>query len=288
MYVVTGATGHTGSEIAKILLEQGLPVRVVVRSEEKDRTFKDSGAEVAVADLHNADALTDALKGGKVLYLMNPPAYQSEDQFVEAEKVIKSFQTAIAKTSLEKIVALSSVGSQHASGTGNILTTHLLEKEFKNSNIPTTFLRAGSFMENWLSSLETAKKQGILTSFYQPPDRKIPQVAAADIGRVVAESMQEITKGTEVKELAGFWLSPNENAEIIGKVLGKEVKAVAVPEDQWIEILKTFNSPKNAESLAEMYRGFNSGHIKFETENQIAGKINFETFVKGALKKTDG
>lgn len=284
MYIISGATGHTGSVVAKTLLEEGLPVRVIVRSEEKGKIFKDLGAEVAVADLQNADALTEALKGGKVLYLMNPPAYESENQFFETEKVIKSFQTAIGKNSLEKIVALSSIGSQLASGTGNILTTHLLENAFNNSNVPITFIRAGSFMENWNSVLETAKTQGVLPSFFHPLDRQIPQVAAADIGRVAAESMLEKTEGSEIKELAGFWVSPNETAEAIGKVLGKTVTAVAVPESQWIEILKNHNSEKNAEAIAEMFKGFNSGHIVFETENQIEGKVTIEEFARKTLQ----
>ncbi len=284
MYVVSGATGHTGSVVAKTLLEKGLPVRVIVRSREKGAEFFKLGAEVAVADLQDADALTEALKGGKVLYLMNPPNSQSEDQFAELEKNIKAFQTAIENSSLEKIVALSSIGSQLSSGTGNILTTYKLEQALGNSHIPVTFVRAGSFMENWNASLEMAKTNGILPSFYQPLKRKIPQVAAADIGRVAVEAMQEKTTGKEVKELAGFWTSPDETAEAVGKVLGKEVKAVAVPEEQWLDILKNHNSPKNAWSLAEMFKGFNSGHIKFETENQIAGKVTVEDFVREALK----
>ena len=284
MYIVSGATGHTGSVVAKTLLEKGLPVRVIVRSEEKGKIFKDLGAEVAVADLQDADALTEALNGGTVLYLMNPPSYMSENQLFEAEKVIKSFQTAIGGNSLEKIVVLSSIGSQHASGTGNILTTYMLEKAFAGSNIPTTFVRAGSFMENWNSGLETAKTQGVLPSFYQPLDCKVPQVAAADIGRVVAESMQEKTVGTEIKELAGFWVSPAETAEAIGKVLGKNITAIAVPESQWLEILKNFNSEKNAESMTEMFKDFNSGHIAFQFKNPIDGTITIEDFAREVLK----
>lgn len=284
MYIVTGATGQTGSVVAKTLLEKGLPVRVIVRSEEKGKTFKDLGAEIAVADLQDADALTEALKGGKVLYLMIPPAYQSENQFLEAEKVIKSFKTAIANSSLEKIVALSSIGSQHASGTGNILTTHLMEKAFADSDIPVTFVRAGSFMENWNAVLETAKTQSVLPSFFQPLDRKIPQVAAADIGRIAAESMQEKTAGIEIKELAGFWISPAETAEVFSNALGKNITAVAVPESQWMEILKNHNSEKNAESIAEMFKGFNSGHIVFETEKQISGTTTIEDFAQKVLQ----
>ena len=102
MYVVSGATGNTGSVVAKTLLEKGLPVRVIVRSRGESAAFGELGAEIAVADLHDADALTEALQGGKVLYLMNPPSYQSEDRFVELEKVIGAFQTAIKNSALKK------------------------------------------------------------------------------------------------------------------------------------------------------------------------------------------
>lgn len=284
MYIVSGATGHTGSIVAKTLLEKGLPVRVIVRGEEKGAAFSKLGAEIAVADLQDAKALTEALQGGKVLYLMNPPSYQSESQFAELEKVIAAFQTAIENSALDKIVVLSSVGAQVPTETGNILTAYKLEQAFGNLEIPVTFIRAGSFMENWRGVLETAKTQGILPSFYQPLDLQVPQVAAADIGRVVAEAMQEKTSGKEIKELAGFYVSPAETAEIIGKILGKEIKAVAVPESQWIDILTNYNSPKNAASMAEMFNGFNSGIVKFETENQIAGEISIEDYLREALK----
>lgn len=284
MYIVSGATGNTGSAVTKTLLEKGLPVRVIVRSREKGAAFEKLGAEVAIADLQNAGALTEALRGGKVSYLMNPPAYQAEDQFAELEKVIASFQAAIETFALEKIVVLSSVGAHLSSGTGNILTAHKLEQAFGNTDIPVTFVRAGSFMENWNAVLDAVKTQGVLPSFYQPLDRKVPQVAAADIGRVAAFAMQEKTKGVEVKELAGFWTSPAETAEAFGKVLGKEVKAVPVPENQWTDILQNHNSPKNAASLAEMFAGINSGHIKFETENHIAGQITIEDYAREALK----
>lgn len=285
MYVISGATGHTGSAVAKNLLEKNLPVRVIVRNREKAAELENLGAEIAIADLQDADALTEALKGATVLYLMNPPAYGADDQFVETNKNIESFQTAIENTSsLEKIVALSSFGSQVSSGTGNIYTTHLLEKAFENSKIPVTFVRASSFLENWIPVLETAKTEGILPSFFQPTDQKVPQVASADIGRVAAESMLEKTSGVEVKELAGFYASPDETAEAIGKVLGKEVKAVAVPREQWIGIMSGHNSPKNAESLAEMFDGINSGHTTFETDDQIEGQITLEDFFREALK----
>ncbi len=284
MYIVTGATGQTGSVTAHTLLEKGLPVRVIVRSEEKGKSWKDLGAEVAVADVRDADALTKAFAGGKVLYLMNPPNEQSEDMFIETEKIIKAFQTAIGNSSLEKLVVLSSVGAHLPGGTGPIMTNRMLEQALGDSDIPTTLVRASSFMENWNSVLDTVKSEGILPSLFQPLDKKFPQVATEDIGRVAAEAMLEDSEGVQIRELAGFPYSPNDVAEAFSKVLGREVKAVAVPEEQWMEILQTFASPRNAEAFYEMVQGVNSDLITFETGNQIEGKVTIEDYARKVLK----
>ena len=62
MFVVAGVTGNTGKVVAETLLVQGLPVRVIVRDAAKGEAWKKKGAEVAVADLHDAKALTAALR----------------------------------------------------------------------------------------------------------------------------------------------------------------------------------------------------------------------------------
>lgn len=284
MYIVSGATGQTGSVVARTLLEKGLPVRVIVRSEAKGKSWQDLGAEVAVADVQDAGALTEALEGGKVLYLMNPPNYQSENMFVETEKVIRAFQTAIENSQLEKLVVLSSVGAHIPSGTGVVGTVNLLEQSFKDSEIPTMFVRPPSFMENWNSTLETVKNEGILPSFFQPLDKKVPQVSVEDVGRAAAEAMLETSEGTQIKELAGFRYSPNDFADAFSKVLGKDVQAVAVPVSQWMDIFRTFCSPRNAELMVELNHGINNGHLTFETENLIAGKVTIEDYASKMLK----
>ena len=284
MYIVSGATGQTGSVVARTLLEKDLPVRVIVRSEEKGKAWKNLGAEVAVADVQDTDALTQALTGGKVLYLMNPPNYQSEDMFVETEKVIRAFQTAIKNSQLKKLVVLSSVGAHLPSGTGVVGTHHLLEQAFKDLEIPTTFVRPPSFMENWSSTLETVKNEGVLPSFFQPLDKKVPQVSVEDVGRAAAEAMLETSEGTQIKELAGFRYSPNDFADAFSKVLGKDVQAVAVPDSQWLGIFRTFCSPRNAELMVELDHGINNDYLTFETENQIAGKVTVEDYASRVLK----
>lgn len=284
MYVVTGATGQTGSVVARALLEKNLPVRVILRSEEKGKVWKDAGAEIAGADVRDAEALCRALNGAKVLYLMNPPHEQSEDMFVETEKVIKAFQTAIENSELEKLVVLSSVGAHLPSGTGAIVTNHLIEQAFKDSTIPTTFLRAAYFMENWNSVLDTAKSEGVLPSFLQPLEKKIPHISTEDIGRIAANAMLEDSEGVQIKELTGASYSPNDVAAAFSKVLGKPVAAIAVPENEWMEIFQTFASPRNAEAYYEMTRAVNADGVIYETENQIYGRTTIEDYAAKMLK----
>lgn len=285
MYIVTGATGNTGSIVAKTLLEKGLPVRVVVRSEEKGDAWKGLGAEVSVAELSDKDALTKAFEGGKVLYLMNPPNYQSDDLLVETEQNIAAVQAALKNSSIEKLVVLSSAGAFLGEGTGLIQTLHKIEEAFKTVEIPVTFVRPPNFMENWSANLETVETQGVLPSFFTPLDVKFPQISVEDIGREIADAMLEKTEGVQYKELAGIPYSVEDVAEAFSKVLGREIKAVPIPEEQWMDIFRTFASERNAELNYEMFQWFKSNSPIFSNDNQIESTVTIDEYARKALSK---
>ena len=73
MYVITGATGNTGSVVAERLLEAGQKVRVVGRDPKRLEKFTEKGAESFIADATDAGALTNAFAGAKAVYAMIPP-----------------------------------------------------------------------------------------------------------------------------------------------------------------------------------------------------------------------
>ncbi len=67
MYVITGATGNTGSVIAERLLAAGEKVRVVGRDPKRLEKLTGKGAEPFIADVTDAGALTKRIcwrKGG--------------------------------------------------------------------------------------------------------------------------------------------------------------------------------------------------------------------------------
>ena len=73
MYVITGATGNTGSVIAEKLLAEGKKVRVVGRDPKRLERFTEKGAESFAADATDGVALTKAFTGAKAVYAMIPP-----------------------------------------------------------------------------------------------------------------------------------------------------------------------------------------------------------------------
>ena len=69
-----------------------------------------------------------------------------------------------------KLVALSSVGADLASGSGWIRMNRMLEQRLSDSGIAATFLRAAYFMENWTPMIGQAVATGGLPSFLSPRD----------------------------------------------------------------------------------------------------------------------
>ena len=69
---------------------------------------------------------------------------------------------------------------------------------------------------------------GTLPQFFSPTDRKVGHIATADIGALVVELLTTEWSGRRVIEL-GTPVSPDEIAAAIGEVLGREVRALALP-----------------------------------------------------------
>ena len=290
MYVVFGASGQTGSAAADALLEKELPVRVVLHSDKTVDAWRAKGADIAFADLGDVSTMTDAMRNADAVYAINPPAYNVADMFATAGDIGERYVAAVEDSGARKVVLLSSVGSQHAEGTGNILTTHVLERAFSDLEVPVAFLRAASFMENWNGVAQVAAEKGVLPSFYTPLERKIPMVSATDIGRCAAEAMTEEWTGRRIIELSGpADYSPNDVADAFADALGRNVRAIILPESEWPATISSFGfSPEAVNSYSEMMRGFNSGHIVFEGGSRAEPRRGRTTITDAVGKMAGG
>jgi nucleoside-diphosphate-sugar epimerase len=66
--LVTGASGFAGSHLARRLLAEGLPVRLLVRPTSNISDLELSGAEVTAGDITDKSSVAKAMEGVKVVY----------------------------------------------------------------------------------------------------------------------------------------------------------------------------------------------------------------------------
>lgn len=284
MYVIAGATGHTGTVVANTLLAQHLPVRVIVRTAEKGDAWKKKGAEVAVADLTDTAALKSALVGATGAFFLIPPNFAATDLVANARKHLTALKSALEGSSVKHVVFLSSVGAQQPSGTGPVVTLNVAERELGSLAIPFTFLRAGYFMENLLANLHPMKEQGVLPAL-SSADLPVNMIATADIGAEAASLLRAGAFAPRVVELAGPKdRTFNQAAAVFAAALGKPVKAVVVPPEARVGALTAAGLPPVwAQAYVDMGHALDSGHMAFEGPVR-RGVISLEAFVREALR----
>ena len=263
MFFVAGITGHVGGAAARHLLGQGRKVRTLVRDAQKAAAWAEQGVDVRQGDWNDSAAVAGALKSVEAAFLMLPPLLTPGPGFPEAKAILASLSGALREAPPPRLVVLSSIGSEKDSGLGLITATHLMEEAFKDLPFPVAFVRAGSFLENYVPLLQTAAQTGICYSFYQPLDRKLPMIATADIGREVARLLTSEWSGRRIVEL-GSPVSPNDLAAAMSEVLGRPVEAQAVPRERWPATIESFGVPAGRSGpYEEMLDGVNSGWIDF-------------------------
>jgi uncharacterized protein YbjT (DUF2867 family) len=264
MFVVAGVSGNTGSVVASTLLERGAKVRVVVRDAKKGEAWAARGAEVAVAELSDAKALTKALEGAKGAYLLIPPAVTETDVFAAQQKVLDGIVAAVRDSKLPHLVFLSSIAAQHPSGNGPIHIVHRAEKALSPVLANVTYVRAAYFMENLAGSLG-ALPHGVFPTF-QRKDLAIPMIATRDIGVVAATALLEGPRGHSVIELEGpARHAPGDVAKTLTEITGKALEVQFAPEEAIVPTFLGFGfSAHMSELYREMIVGMNAGTMVFE------------------------
>ena len=267
MFAVTGITGQVGGAAARALLAKGCAVRAVVRDSNKATYWAKQGCEIAVADMYVAKSLETAFHGTDGVFVMLPAYFDPSPDFRESRAAISALRSALFEANPPKIVCLSTIGAQ--SERPNLLgQLRVLEQELRTLPIPVAFLRPAWYMENFSGDISPARETGLIPSFLQPLDKLFPMVATEDVGSTAAELLLDSLTGLRVVELEGSArVSPQQAAETIGRLLGRQVEMETVPRDTW-ESLFLSQGMKNPTPRIQMLDGFNEGWIEFEGETR--------------------
>jgi len=285
MYVVTGASGHTGSVVAKTLLKNGAKVRVIGRTPQHLKGLAAEGAEPFAADLTDVGGVTEAFAGARGVYVMMPPNLASPDFRAFQNRVAEAIAAGIKASGATHAVTLSSIGADKAEKTGPVVGLHYLEQQLNAiDSLNVLHLRAGYFMENTLAQVGIIRQMGMSVGPLRP-DLKLPMITTQDIGEVAANALLTLDfRQKQARELLGQRdISMSEVAQIIGKAIGKpDLRYVQAPDEQVRPALIQIGmSPNMADLILEMSAALNSGHMRAlePRSGQNTTPTSYETFV---------
>ncbi len=255
--LVTTPTGHIGSRVVSQLLDAGASVRVFVRDPARLPVDMRGRVDARTGTLEDTAALTDALRGVDVAFLLVPPNMTADDWPAFYRQIGHNMADASRAAGLRRAVLLSSLGA-HRPDLGPVTALGQVEEILKPVIPDLAILRPGYFFENTFAALGTVPQTGSIFGA-QPGDLAFPQVATQDIGDVAARWLLDASwSGHPVIGIHGPRdLSLEEQARLIGEAVGREVRYVEVPPDTIAEAMRGMGmSPSVVASYREMITGY--------------------------------
>lgn len=283
---LTGSLGHISNPLAEALVKQGHGVTVISSNPQKKAEIEALGATAAIGSIEDVDFLTITFTGADAVYCMVPPADNSEpDRRIYYSRIANNYFQAIKKTSVKRVIHLSTYGADLDKGTGILLGAYDAENIFNQlENINLTHIRPTYFFYNLDNFINPIKYQGVIKANYGG-DKVFPMVAPADIAEVIAEEIQNLDSENQVRYVSSDERSGNEIASILGTAIGK-------PDLQWIvisneEVQNAYESygmpPQLAAGFVEMFDSMDKGTLQsdfYKNHPAILGNVKIEDYAK--------
>ena len=219
MILLTGITGNIGSATAKALLARGVRFRALVRDLAKAAAWADQGVELVQGDLENAESVKRALAGVDRALLVLP-----NGQTQEALEL--AFVRSAKEIGLPWIIKLSSPEAVRGT-TSPIPLAHIAaEDAIMASGMHWTFVRPSFYMQNFRSSLKSARATGKLS---MPMGKgTVALTDNNDAGEFIAYILTDADSARHDRQCYDITgpdpvMNFHDIAEVIGQVIGQKV-----------------------------------------------------------------
>lgn len=263
--LVTGGTGHVGSEVVKELQKRKADVRILVRKEE---TPAPEGVQVVMGDLLDPVSVQKALDGVDKLYLLNAVSPDELTQGLIAYDLAR-------KLKLKHIVYHSVYRVEHFKDVPHFASKLAIENAMREFDVPFTVIRPNYFFQNDASLKDPLTKAG---TYPMPLGRVgISAVDIRDIAEATAIALTSDGHYGKTYNLNGpEVLSGPKVASIWSEVLGKEVRYTGENMDAFEEQMREQAPSWSAFDIRMMFqgyleRGFVAGPGDLETLTKLLG-----------------
>ncbi|MCP2342194.1 NmrA/HSCARG family protein [Actinomadura rupiterrae] len=244
--LVVGATGRQGGATARALLAAGTPVRALVRdpASVRARAVEALGAELVTGDLDDRTSVSRAAAGTRAVFSVQMPDLNGrgfEGEVAQAVNLIEGARDA----GVAQFVHTSVSGAgQHVDWVKDRwawMEPYYAAKAGIQDRVRAagftywTLIKPGFFMENFHPREQIMFPRGIdggLVSLLKPATR-LSLIAVDDIGTAAAAAIAAPERFHTVElELAGDLLTMSDIAEILSRVLGTELTAPDMTEQE--------------------------------------------------------
>jgi uncharacterized protein YbjT (DUF2867 family) len=261
MYLVTGATGHVGSPLARQLHERGHSVRALVRDPFRAASLP-AGIELAVGDLDDPDSVSKAAAGVQAIFLM---------QVGGGTEQTNTMIAAARDAAVPRIVLLSSAGARLLPLDANPMGAAFAAREqvLRESGLGVTYLRPDAFASNalrWRDSIRAGK-------VVDPTgDGMLAVIDPEDIARVAVAALTDDGHVGKGYLLTGPQaLTSRAQVEIISEVTGRPIDFQDVTPHEFAQAAVQRGTPPEQahlmERLNEVFRARRSVNITDDVEN---------------------
>jgi uncharacterized protein YbjT (DUF2867 family) len=212
--ILVTTAGKVGAEAARLLREQDVPVRVLVRDPDKAvaKALAAAGAEIAVGDLDGPASIDAAMAGVSAVVLVSPavPAQELNVVASAARAGVAHVVKATSKASADSPIARRRGQAE-------------IEAGLAASGIPHTLLRSNAYQQNVLALAPAIAAAG---SFGSAAGKgRAGMVDARDVAAVAAAiAVSPVAHAGKAYWLSGPELLSNYDvAAILSKLLGRTV-----------------------------------------------------------------
>jgi uncharacterized protein YbjT (DUF2867 family) len=263
--LVTGGTGHVGSEVVKELQKRKADVRLLVRKQE---TPAPEGVQVMVGDLLDPVSVERALHGVDKLYLLNAVTPDELTQGLIAYDLAR-------KLKLKHIVYHSVFRVEHFRDVPHFASKLAIESALREFDVPFTVIRPNYFFQNDASLKDPLTKAGI----YPMPLGTVG-ISAVDIRDIAEATAIALTSDGHLGKTYNLngpeVLSGPEVASIWSGLLGKEIRYPGDNLDAFEEQMREHAPSWSAFDIRMMFqgyleRGFVSERGDLETLTKLLG-----------------
>lgn len=222
--LVFGAAGKTGYAVASELLQQGAPVRAMVRAESaRAQHLRALGADIILADMGNEQALAAASTRVQSVYWVAP----FDPQALDAAQIFARVARANGVPAIVQLSQWLASPVHPAFATRQAWQTEQIFGAIDGLSL--TVLDPGFFADNYLRLIGFAAQLGILPSLTRGSRNAPP--STEDIARVAAAILINPAphKGQRYRPTGPELLSTKDMARILSDVLGHSVFRMEMP-----------------------------------------------------------